>query len=102
MSQFLGEIRLIVYDDIPVGWMKCEGQFLDINKYPKLYMMIGTKFGQNGKFTFALLDLREKAPENLFTALPSRENCSAPKRSLRSENLLWSVFRTGNPWTRGV
>jgi microcystin-dependent protein len=28
-------------------------------------MMIGTKFGQDGKFTFALPDLREKAPAGL-------------------------------------
>ena len=66
MSQFLGEIRLIAYDDVPVGWMKCEGQSLDINRYPKLYMMIGTKFGQDGKFKFTLPDLREKAPAGLI------------------------------------
>jgi microcystin-dependent protein len=65
MNQLLGEIRLIAYDDIPSGWMKCEGQSLDINKYPKLYMMIGTKFGQEGKFTFSLPDLQEKAPSGL-------------------------------------
>jgi microcystin-dependent protein len=65
MSQLLGEIRLFAYDDIPVGWMKCEGQSLDINKYPKLYMMIGTKFGQEGEFKFTLPDLREKAPPGL-------------------------------------
>ncbi|HWR55812.1 MAG TPA: phage tail protein, partial [Negativicutes bacterium] len=36
-----------------------------INKYPKLYMMLGTKFGQDGKFNFKLPDLREKAPAGL-------------------------------------
>jgi microcystin-dependent protein len=65
MSQLLGEIRLIAYDDVPVGWISCEGQSLDINKYPRLYMMIGTKFGQDGKFRFTLPDLREKAPPGL-------------------------------------
>lgn len=62
MRQLLGEIRLIAYDDIPEGYLKCEGQSLDINKYPRLYMMIGTKFGQEGEFKFTLPDLREKAP----------------------------------------
>ncbi len=65
MSQLLGEVRLIAYDDIPVGWMKCEGQSLETNKYPKLYMMIGTKFGQESEFKFSLPDLREKAPPGL-------------------------------------
>lgn len=64
MNRLLGEIRLIAYDDIPLGWLKCEGQSLDINKCPKLYMMIGTKFGQ-GQFQFTLPDLREKAPPGL-------------------------------------
>ena len=65
MNQLVGEIRLIAYDDIPLGWLKCEGQSLEMNKYPKLYMMIGTKFGQEGKFEFTLPDLREKASPGL-------------------------------------
>lgn len=65
MNQILGEIRLIAYDDIPVGWMKCEGQSLNINQYPMLYMMLGTKFGQEGEYQFSLPDLREKAPPGL-------------------------------------
>lgn len=46
MSQLLGETKLIAYDDIPMGW-------------------IGTKFGQDGKFSFAPPDLRGKAPPGL-------------------------------------
>lgn len=65
MCQLLGEIKLIAWDDIPVGWMRCEGQSLEMNKYPKLYMMIGSKFGQEGQFNFSLPDLRDKAPPGL-------------------------------------
>lgn len=65
MKQLLGEIRLIAYDDIPKGWMKCEGQSLDIDRFPKLYMMIGTKFGQDGEFKFSIPDLREKEPAGM-------------------------------------
>ncbi len=65
MNQLLGEIRLITYDDVPAGWLKCEGQSLEMNRYPKLYMVIGTKFGQDGKFRFSLPDLREKAPSGM-------------------------------------
>ena len=45
--------------------MKCEGQSLDINKYPLLYMIMGTKFGQDGEYQFSLPDLREEAPTGL-------------------------------------
>jgi microcystin-dependent protein len=75
MLQILGEIRLIAWDDVPAGWLKCEGQSLDINKYPKLYMMIGAKFGQDGKFKFTLPDLREKA-------LPGMVYCIAAEGEL--------------------
>ncbi|ATW24674.1 phage tail protein [Candidatus Formimonas warabiya] len=77
MNQILGEIRLIVYDDIPVGWMKCEGQSLDINKYPLLYMIMGTKFGQDGKYQFSLPDLREKAPPGLIYCISTEGSLPA-------------------------
>lgn len=87
MSRLLGEIRLISYDDIPVGWMKCEGQCLEINKYPKLYMMIGTKFGQNGKFTFVLPDLREKAPPGLTYCIATEGSLPAIQGDGESEGV---------------
>lgn len=65
MNQILGEIKLIPYDDVPVGFLRCSGQALYINKYPKLYMIIGTKFGKRGKFEFKLPDLTKFVPEGL-------------------------------------
>lgn len=63
MNQMLGEIKLIPYDDVPVGWLRCEGQSLQINKYPKLYMLLGTKFGKEGEFEFRLPDLTGAATD---------------------------------------
>lgn len=65
MNQMLGEIKLIPYDDVPEGWLKCEGQALLIGEYPKLYMLIGTKFGKDGDFQFRLPDLTENAPKDM-------------------------------------
>ena len=65
MNQMLGEIKLIPYDDVPVGWLRCSGQSLHINKYPKLYMLIGTKFGKEGDFQFKLPDLTEAVPKGM-------------------------------------
>ena len=65
MCALLGEVRLFPYGKIPVGWLACEGQTLYINEYPKLYMLIGTKFGGDGKKFFKLPDLQKKSPENM-------------------------------------
>lgn len=65
MRHMLGEIKLLPYDDIPLGWLVCKGQSVDINDYPKLYMLIGTKFGSDDKYQFNLPDLTSEAPENM-------------------------------------
>lgn len=62
----MGEIKLFPYDDIPVGYMACEGQLLNIHEYPKLYMLIGSKFGKEGEQQFKLPDLKKDAPKGLF------------------------------------
>jgi microcystin-dependent protein len=77
INQLLGEIRLIAYDDIPSGWLRCEGQSLDINKYPLLYMMMGTKFGQDGNYRFSLPDLRGKAPPGLIYCIATKGSLPA-------------------------
>lgn len=54
----IGEIRIYSGQRVPNGWLKCEGQLLKILAYQPLYSIIGTKFGGDGKTTFALPDLR--------------------------------------------
>lgn len=66
MSPLLGEVRLFPYESIPAGWLACKGQTLYINEYPRLYMLIGTKFGGDGKQNFKLPDLREKSPDKMI------------------------------------
>jgi len=39
---------------------------LYISEYPGLYMLLGAKFGGDGKQKFKLPDLREKLPENML------------------------------------
>lgn len=65
MNYMLGEIKLFPFDDVPEGWLKCRGQTLSINKYPKLYMLFGTKFGKEGELCFKLPNLIDDEPNNL-------------------------------------
>lgn len=55
---YLGEIRLFALNFAPRGWVKCEGQSLDIRPYQALYSLLGTTFGGNGTTNFNLPDLR--------------------------------------------
>ena len=62
MDSFIGQIALFPYYFAPRGWMACEGQLLPINQNTALFSLLGTNFGGNGRTTFALPDLRDKAP----------------------------------------
>jgi microcystin-dependent protein len=59
---FLGEIRRVAFDFEPRGWLSCNGQILSINANQALFSLLGTVYGGNGVTTFALPDLRGRAP----------------------------------------
>ncbi len=59
---FLGEIRIFSFQQAPVGWAQCNGQLLPINQNQALFALLGTTYGGNGQTTFALPDLRGRAP----------------------------------------
>lgn len=64
--QNVGEIKLLAYDDVPCGYLECCGQQLEIVKYPKLYMMIGKKYGKSDDRHFRLPDLEKEAPDGMM------------------------------------
>jgi microcystin-dependent protein len=59
---FVGEIRMFGGTNPPAGWMMCEGQILPISENDTLFNLIGTTYGGDGQETFALPDLRGRAP----------------------------------------
>ncbi len=61
-NPFLCEIKIISWNFAPQGWAFCNGQFLPINQNQALFSLMGTTYGGNGQTTFALPDLRGKAP----------------------------------------
>lgn len=62
MDPFIGEIRMFSWDWAPRGWALCEGQLLNITQYTALFALLGTQYGGDGRTTFALPDLRGRAP----------------------------------------
>ena len=62
MEAFLGQIIMVPYDYPPRRWAFCDGQLLPIMQNTALFSLIGTKFGGDGRTTFALPDLRGRVP----------------------------------------
>ena len=59
---FLSEIKIVSFAQIPKGWALCNGQLLPINQNQALFALLGTTYGGNGQTTFALPNLRGRAP----------------------------------------
>jgi microcystin-dependent protein len=59
---YVGEIRMFAGNFAPAGWNNCDGQLLAISQYETLFNLIGTTYGGDGQTTFALPDLRGRAP----------------------------------------
>lgn len=59
---YLGEIRLLSFNFAPRNWAQANGQILPIQQNQALFSLCGTTYGGNGVTTFALPDLRGRAP----------------------------------------
>jgi microcystin-dependent protein len=60
LEPFLGEICQYPYNFAPKYWLPCHGQIMSIIHNQALFSLLGTTFGGDGKYTFALPDLRPK------------------------------------------
>jgi microcystin-dependent protein len=61
-TPLLGQIMIVPYQFAPKGWALCNGQVLPINQNQALFALLGTTFGGDGLTSFALPDLRGRAP----------------------------------------
>lgn len=62
MNPYLGEIRIVSFQFVPRGWALCNGTLLSISQNAALFSILGTTYGGDGVTTFALPDLRSRAP----------------------------------------
>jgi microcystin-dependent protein len=58
---YLGEINWVAFNLRPRTAL-CNGQILPINQNQALFSLLGTTYGGNGQTTFALPDMRGRAP----------------------------------------
>ncbi|HEX6100183.1 MAG TPA: phage tail protein [Thermoanaerobaculia bacterium] len=56
---YVGEIRRFPYQQIPDGWLACDGTVVPTDRYPVLYKVIGNTYGGDaGGSTFTLPNLQ--------------------------------------------
>lgn len=58
----IAEITMFGGNFAPRGWAFCNGQLLPISQNQALFSILGTTYGGDGRTTFALPDLRGRAP----------------------------------------
>jgi microcystin-dependent protein len=59
---YIGQIMMFAGNFEIRGWAMCNGQLLSIAQNTALFSILGTTYGGNGQTTFALPDLRGRAP----------------------------------------
>src|SRR5690606_29150515 len=59
---FIGQISIVGFTFAPRGWAQCNGQLIPIQQNTALFSLLGTNYGGNGQTSFALPDLRGRAP----------------------------------------
>lgn len=61
LEAYMGEIRLVAFGRVPLGWAPCDGKLLPISGFGAMFDLIGAHYGGDGINTFALPDLRGRS-----------------------------------------
>ncbi|WLQ13951.1 tail fiber protein [Hahella aquimaris] len=62
MEPYLGQISMMAFNFPPKDWAFCSGDLQQISQNPALFALINTYYGGDGRTTYALPDLRGRAP----------------------------------------
>lgn len=93
-DRYLGEIILTGYTFCPRGTAEANGALLPINQNSALFSLYGTTYGGDGRTTFALPDLRGRAP------IHSGQGDGLPDRRLGDEGGANTITLTQNEMPR--
>lgn len=66
----IGNIYCTAFDFAPDSFVPCDGRLLAIANYEGLHKVIGNQYGGDGATTFAVPDLRSRAPRHVDAANP--------------------------------
>ncbi|WP_028102520.1 phage tail protein [Pseudoduganella violaceinigra] len=92
---YLAEIRLTSFSFAPKGWALCNGQLLPINQNQALFALLGTSYGGNGVTTFALPDMRGRAPAHVGQGFGLGQQGGEASHTLLSSEMPAHTHRLG-------
>ncbi len=84
---FLSEIKMVGFNFAPRSWAFCDGQTLPISQNQSLFALLGTTYGGDGRTTFALPDLRGRAPMHMNSSHPLGERAGGETVSLAESQI---------------
>ncbi|MBM3787370.1 MAG: phage tail protein [Acidobacteria bacterium] len=87
MEAYIGQIILFGGNFAPQGWAFCNGQLLSIAQYSTVFALLGTTYGGDGLTTFALPDLRSRAPVHTANTHPQGEVAGSESVSVLSTQI---------------
>lgn len=94
-TPFLAEIKLISWNFPPQGWAFCNGQLMPINQNQALFSLLGTTYGGNGQTTFALPDLRGRAPVHFGNGIVQGQRAGEEYHTLIASELPAHLHQVG-------
>ena len=84
---FLGQVTITAFSYAAQNWAKCDGQSMPISQNQALFSLLGTIYGGDGRTTFALPDLRGRAPVHASPELPQGTAFGAEKVTLTPQQM---------------
>ena len=93
---FLAEIKMVGFNFAPRGWALCDGQLLPIAQNSALFSLLGTTYGGDGRTTFALPDLRGRAPMHVGSGVNLGSKAGAETVTLTESQLPVHVHQRAN------
>ena len=101
---YSGQIQAFASYFVPLGFQKCEGQTLEISRYPALFSIIELAFGGDGRTNFSLPDLRKLGEERGLIygiAIEAGDYPSRDSASRRDETFLGVIEIYASSWVPG-
>jgi microcystin-dependent protein len=96
---FIGQMMLTAATFCPRAWADANGQLLPISQNQALFSLLGTTYGGDGRTTFALPDLRGRAPIHVGQG-PGLANITAGEKGGAEQTTL--TVNTLPPHTHGA
>jgi hypothetical protein len=70
--QFVGEISMFAGNYAPQGWALCDGRLLAVQDHQRLFAVVGTLYGGDGRTDFGLPDLQGRLGVSFIISLKGR------------------------------